>query len=320
MIILLSLLILSIGCGYFEEEEKDGKSLGIPELKPPIIESAPSGILNNSKKTKNLAETDLFQLKEYINQAITSAGLTDERMQGLNDRNLEFERKCTTEEPKAWNPELPENESFPMFFSCKEQTSRNPDIVDHRIYFGKKDNYAYIAEIYNEPAATAHSAILGRITLDGNEVIIKIIDAYTIDNYRYSSVNAQKDQKNMEYTLYSYYDNYTNFGLDIPLEGFVYTHIKSNKDNLYIYQNKRGTDIDTLNLPLTAFDYNTTDTACLDCINLGSSDNALCTGTSLDIFSLPVYTYEQVSQWNFNINNGIFPENGFPDNLTDFND
>lgn len=160
---------LSLGsCGIFEEEE--GESLNVPQLEPPVARNTPSGLQVSAALTGATSNDPMQVLKSRL----FSPGPTDykdrlqkidERMAELDRRAKESERKCTKDPATIWNPpfKFPNGESFPMYFSCRENLSEQSTLA-----FGKEGEYFYLAELQKSGGQGPAIAVLSRAKLDGS--------------------------------------------------------------------------------------------------------------------------------------------------------
>lgn len=167
----------------------EGKSLGIPLVRPPVDESTPQGFQPTRRNLQGFVEhTPLSRLQdhvfEYRYDDPTVSTLTyrvymvDERMESLEARALESARKCIDETPKSWTPAMafPDNREFPMWFQCEEVLNN-----ESKMFFGIKDGIAYVAEIqdYSQSSESAPSmAVLAEVAQD--ESLTRIWEIHTV--------------------------------------------------------------------------------------------------------------------------------------------
>lgn len=69
-------------------------------------------------------------------------GMVDQRLQEFKTRAKESDKECLSTIAVKFEPTLPNNEAFPMYFSCKEEMSSQLSV-----YFGQKDGLYYVAEL-----------------------------------------------------------------------------------------------------------------------------------------------------------------------------
>jgi len=96
----------------------------------------------------------------------------DDRMFSLNNRSVGgTPRQCWNETAKAWSPpSLPGGQTFTMYFNCYDKATGTSG-SDLRMYFGKKDDFFYVAEIQDQGTSTAGNiAVLAKVKNDSSDV------------------------------------------------------------------------------------------------------------------------------------------------------
>jgi hypothetical protein len=100
-------------------------------------------------------------------------GMVDGRLQEIKKRAKESDtpKECLTVTSEKFEPKLPNNEAFPMYFSCKEEMSGG----QLNVYFGQKDDKYYVAELQkggNVPGLgnIPSIAVLASVDSEGNKV------------------------------------------------------------------------------------------------------------------------------------------------------
>lgn len=152
-------LALGLGLGLGLKSSGDVVSLDIPFLKPPVYSASPTGL----KSRRRLLRNESHDVDRLLSQFTTSSamttlksrlftsgpgdfnyrlGLVDNRLQEFKTRALESNRVCLSTSASLFSPTLPNLESFPMYFSCKEKMSDSLNV-----YFGQKDGKYYVAEL-----------------------------------------------------------------------------------------------------------------------------------------------------------------------------
>ena len=89
----------------------------------------------------------------------------DNRLQELKKRALESSKVCLTSTPVLYKPNLPNNESFPLYLSCKDQISDKLTV-----YFGKMNSTWYLAMFQITDIISPTIAVLASIDSDGSKV------------------------------------------------------------------------------------------------------------------------------------------------------
>ena len=88
----------------------------------------------------------------------------DSRLTELKTRALESPKVCLKKVEVKFEPQLPNNESFPMYFSCKDALSSQL-----AIYFGRKDGQNYLAELQKTDGNSPTMAVLAKIDSNGTK-------------------------------------------------------------------------------------------------------------------------------------------------------
>lgn len=201
---------LGVGLGMKKEEDK-GIPLDIPFLKPPVAASSPSG-LKSARRRLHQVENQMFGLtstqfstfsatQEVKNRLFSPGpgdftyrlGKVDERLQELKSRALESPKPCLISTPAVkFEPTLPNNEAFPMYFSCKDRL--NDKLT---VYFGKKNTTWYLAELQKTDNVNAPTiAVLASIDSDGNQVDTwQIMVDETLSDKNSSVLHIKADKK-----------------------------------------------------------------------------------------------------------------------------
>lgn len=92
-------------------------------------------------------------------------GKVDERLQEFKTRAKESNKECLSTTAVKFEPKLPNNQAFPMFFSCKEAMS-----TELNVYFGQQDDKYYVAELQKGTANTPSIAVLASVDSAGSKV------------------------------------------------------------------------------------------------------------------------------------------------------
>ena len=97
-------------------------------------------------------------------------GMIDERLQEFKTRAKESDKECLSTIAVKFEPTLPNNEAFPMYFSCKEEMSSQLSV-----YFGQKDGQYYVAELQKGGTVAGLGnipsiAVLASVDSAGNKV------------------------------------------------------------------------------------------------------------------------------------------------------
>ena len=115
-------------------------------------------------------ETKLFQKGpgDFSNRL----GMVDGRLQEIKKRAKESDtpKECLSVTSEKFEPKLPNNEAFPMYFSCKEEMSGQLSV-----YFGQKDDKYYVAELQKGGNVAGLGiipsiAVLASVDSEGNKV------------------------------------------------------------------------------------------------------------------------------------------------------
>jgi len=115
----------------------------------------------------------------------------DGRLAELKTRALESPKVCLTKAAQKFEPPLPNDESFPMYFSCKEVM--NSQLT---VYFGQSDGQNYLAELQKSDGANSPTmAVLAKIDSAGTKTDVwQIIVADTATPKTVSVIHVRADQ------------------------------------------------------------------------------------------------------------------------------
>lgn len=175
-------LAVGLGVGLGMKNKKATIALDIPFLKPPVVSASPSGLKGSRRMLERdtpvrkllqtfttaeataVAKSRMFQAGPLVYS--TRLGSVDERLQEFKTRALESPKVCLSKTALKFEPSLPNNEAFPMYFSCKEEMSSSLSV-----YFGKSDNKYYVAELQKSSGSNIPSiAVLASVDSEGNKV------------------------------------------------------------------------------------------------------------------------------------------------------
>ena len=182
---------LGVGLGM---KKKNSTELNIPLLKPPVVSASPQGLKGSRRMLR--IENENFDRK-LVTITTSSAmstiktklfgpgpgdfsyrlGMVDERLQEIKQRAKESDtpKECLSVTSEKFEPKLPNNEAFPMYFSCKEEMSGG----QLNVYFGQKDDKYYVAELQKGSGNIPSIAVLASVDSAGNKVDVWqiIVDA-----------------------------------------------------------------------------------------------------------------------------------------------
>lgn len=138
-----------------DDEKKSGKSIGAPEIQPPVTRNMPSGFKDASLLLDS--SSDLQAIKDYLYPSSGFVGpmerleKIDERMAELNARAEESEKVClnSAAETFAIGGTLPGSTAFPLYFQCQETltgTSGTSGVNKQMLAFGIKTSNLYLME------------------------------------------------------------------------------------------------------------------------------------------------------------------------------
>ncbi len=318
---------LGVGLGiHFSNHDKSAIELDMPYLKPPVYASSPEG-LKGSRRMLTTFSTSLATTA--VKNSLFSKGtgdftyrleMVDTRLQELKKRAKESRRVCLTKTSEIFNPELPNGESFPMYFSCKEDVS---DALS--IYFGQKDGKYYLAEL-QEGGSTGGSsypsiAVLASIDSDGVNVDVwQIIVDDTASPKTVSVFHIIADESLDTIQLITASTN-TGTGVGCGIK------MSSSSSSLWIYgypsdnnaPNACPTDVSTndYTYSIVAGDWQS---FCVDPELLTDITSTSCTSIS-NSFQLPSFSYAELGSTSYadNAYNLIFDPT-LPSGLVDFNE
>lgn len=192
----IGIVFLIGACGLFEEEE--GESLNVPPLEPPVARNSPAGMSASASLTSSDDPIQIVKNRLFSPGPTDFKGrlaMIDQRMGELDRRAKESERKCTKEAPVLWSPPFtfPNGESFPMYFSCKEQLNEFSSLA-----FGKEGEYFYLAELQKSGGQGPAIAVLSRAKLDGSYTEAWQIVGDTADDYSVLQIKANDADNSLE--------------------------------------------------------------------------------------------------------------------------
>jgi hypothetical protein len=205
-------LALALGLGLGLGLKPPGNPLNIPELKPPVKASTPSGL--NGQVSRQLLRqlqglpSNITVIRDrFFTEGPTDftyrLGMIDGRMKELKTRNNESPRKCVKNAPTLWSPpSLPGGRTFPMYFSCVEDMGEGSGLS---VYFGVKDSIAYLMEVQKPPASSTSPtmAVLARAHTDSSYVdVIQVIQQSSTNNASsWMFVQANKTSQSLEFAV-----------------------------------------------------------------------------------------------------------------------
>ena len=185
-------LALGLGLGFgLKKSSGSVTSLDIPYLKPPVYSASPSGLKSRRRVLRDAFQHIGRSLSTFTTSAATTLlksslfssgpadfnyrlGLVDVRLQEFKTRALQSNRVCLSTSASLFSPTLPNSESFPMYFSCKEKMSDSLNV-----YFGQKDGKYYVAEL---TTGSPSIGVLASIDSAGTVVDVWQIMAYSTSN------------------------------------------------------------------------------------------------------------------------------------------
>ena len=319
--ILLLTAFLLFSC----DKEKNGKSLGIPAIRPPVDAATPPGLGRVTAGGLNLTNcgNESGPLIERIRARVFCPGpgdfryrlgMIDSEMASLNKRAEESERACTKDAAKAWDPVLPGGESFTMHFSCNEPRGQL------RVLFGSKDGYHYIAELQNPggdnfgSSSTPDMAVLAKVDNSGDKVELwQIIGA--AEGINYMKLSADRSQKTLEALFVGESKGYgVGCGVNLRSNDSMFTVDGIVNDHEFVGSCSGFQDPQANSISLKL------EKACFSNDSLAPKDESECQGAGLNSFKFEQYKYEDAKEWGVaGIGRDLIKGVGIPADLTDFN-
>ncbi|MFK7826063.1 MAG: hypothetical protein AB8G05_18065 [Oligoflexales bacterium] len=305
-----------IACG----DEKDGYSIGAPQVEPPVTRNMPDGmttsaslkILNNTdlvNKTDEdgaaTSDTMVSTIKNYLYPTnggpspIARLKSVDERMTSLDARAQDSARACLEDSASEYTiaAAMPSGESITYKFQCNEKLNETAELA-----FGLDDTNFYLIDK------------TGSSTEEGI----------------YVAANALKDGTSVDVWTVGYQANPTDHGASGPSANVMHVkgsdtsgievttagtlggyslscgvHFRSNETYIYIEGQLSIGGSCTTNA-----------TYCMDASTLVSTDIANCTGAGLNTFELQTITLEAVTE---NIANIVSIVDSKIEGFTEFN-
>ncbi len=316
---------LGVGLGiYFSNNDKSAIELDMPYLKPPVYAASPEGLKGSRRILATFTTSDATT---EIKSRLFGGGpgdftyrleSVDSRLQELKERAKESRKVCLTTTPELFSPELPNSESFPMYFSCKEDVSD-----DLSIYFGQKDNKYYLAELQEGGTAGVSSypsiAVLASIDSDGVNVDVWQIIVDEAANPKTASVfhiNANKTSDTIQVITASTSSG-TGVGCGIKMS--------SSSAALWIYGNPSDNSPNACPTDVTANDYTNSVVAgdwqsfCVSPESLADITSTPCS-TMSNSFPLTSFSYAQLVSTSYadKAYDLIFDSTLLPSGLVDF--
>lgn len=201
--VVLAVVVIGVAAAviFFVTQKDSGSDLGIPLLKPPVVDATPTGfkasrrgVCTGAANDPPDCQTEMEIIKSRFfkgsgPQDFTNRlGKVDERMRSLNTRALDSKRACLSAAPTLWNPPaFPGGLQFPLHFQCQEILNSNS-----RLYFGVNANWAYIAELQNGPNPLPTMAVLAKIKKDSSLVEIWQISSISATESAWYHIKAEK--------------------------------------------------------------------------------------------------------------------------------
>jgi hypothetical protein len=316
---------LGVGLGIYFSNNDNPIELDMPYLKPPVYAASPEGLKGSRRILATFTTSAATaQVKTKLFGGGTGdftyrLGMVDDRLQELKERAKESRKLCLTTTPELFSPELPNGESFPMYFSCKEDVSD-----DLSIYFGQKDGTYYLAELQEGGTNTAGSypsiAVLASVDSDGNNVDVwQIIVDETASPKTASVFHINADETSDTIQLIAASTNQvTGVGCGIKMS--------SSSAALWIYGNPSDNSPNACPTDVTANDYTNSVVAgdwqsfCVDPELLTDIISTSCLTMSTS-FPLTSFSYAQLVSTSYadKAYNLIFDPT-LPSGLVDFNE
>ena len=288
---ILGLIAISISFFGCSKEDKKGRALGIPKVKPPVESSAPSGIKSAALLLNQDSSPIAIMASRLFNGGPTDIleilGKVDGRLGEMDMRSQGAEKVCLDNEATPWTlpAALPGGASFPMYFQCVDKFG------DIQIGFGIKENFAYLAEIQKRPSAggvTPEVATLVRSNMDGSAteawITMQSFDnsqTVSADDYFFLAVKGDTSSKGFEVAVGG-----TGKGIGVDCG----VRLKSDGTSIYakgIFASYGGLGEDCSGTGVGNIAESVE--LCADAVTLTEVDAAKC--ASLTSFSLPEMTH-----------------------------
>jgi len=201
LIITAALVVVGLGLGIglgLGLKKAKGTALDFPLIRPPVYASTPSALKPSSRRRLafGIAVDAASQIKDKMYAAgpanyLSRLSSVDGRLAELKTRALESPKVCLTKAAQKFEPPLPNDESFPMYFSCKEVM--NSQLT---VYFGQSEGQNYLAELQKSDGANSPTmAVLAKIDSAGTKTDVwQIIVADTATPKTVSVIHIRADQ------------------------------------------------------------------------------------------------------------------------------
>lgn len=283
-----SALLLFIGSSC--QEKKEGKSIGAPQVEPPVTQNLPEGLTGGTSLllSESLSQSSMIDaIKSYLYpdgggpSPSNRLKKIDERMSSLNQRAEDSARKCLENGAVAWSlpASLPTGEAFESFFQCQETLSNTSSLA-----FGTQGENFYLTE---QTGSSEEEAIIvyARANSDGSS-----IDTWEIA-YQANASDHGSGSSGARLT-YTHIIGADGSGVEVTTVGTGTSyplacgiHLKSDDNFVYVVgsyaQGDECVDVATY---------------CYDAKTLAEADVSSCTGAGLDVFELTTITRDMATE------------------------
>jgi hypothetical protein len=316
LIITAALVVVGLGLGIglgLGLKKAKGTALDFPLIRPPVYASTPSALKPSSRRRLafNSAADAGSQIKDRMYSAgpanyLSRLSSVDGSLAELKTRALESPKVCLTKAAQKFEPQLPNDESFPMYFSCKEVM--NSQLT---VYFGQSEGQNYLAELQKSDGANSPTmAVLAKIDSAGTKTDVwQIIVADTASPKTVSVIHIRADQTtSTNHVIVAATSNGLGVGCGVKLSAsstalWVYGDPADNnvgdtyQSSVQLCPTDGGYDTNTVpSSPVSAT--NTWATFCLNPSTLSSITSTLCDSLKSG-YPLSSFSYAQLGSTSY---------------------